>query len=267
MSTDTTTSYATHYISDTRSGRILARCVPDDSVIRRCVEDACKSPRKRATRAAHGGGVNNSYGYPAQTEAILVVAMEIGQEMHCAVYAAQLPANKVTLSGAAAAAYDDDAVRPLFDARYGAAAKAKAAQIVYRAARADIGRKMDPLADSKLRERAARKAPPRARPSLIERAKQIRQAADDYTRNWGDRDFLRHATLGQLARAMRSQYEPDVYAAMCALRNDLRGEVAAAVDALVRRRKAAEEEAYANACTIPAGRVRFNAEGGWEVRL
>ena len=51
----------------------------------------------------HGGGVANSYGYPAYTQAAGVSVVRVADGVY-RVYAgfAELPANKVTLSGAAA---------------------------------------------------------------------------------------------------------------------------------------------------------------------
>lgn len=46
----------------------------------------------------HGGTVANKYGYPAETEAVLAVALDAETVV---VWARRIPANKATLSGAA----------------------------------------------------------------------------------------------------------------------------------------------------------------------
>lgn len=56
---------------------------------------------KWRSRAWHGGGVANKYGYPAETEAMVAVASPTGR---VAVWWSRLPANKVTTFGAAFAA-------------------------------------------------------------------------------------------------------------------------------------------------------------------
>lgn len=54
----------------------------------------------------HGGSVANRYGYPAETEAVAVAAWVDGSVVRVAAGAARLPANKVTCTGAFAAAMD-----------------------------------------------------------------------------------------------------------------------------------------------------------------
>jgi len=65
-------------------------------------------------RCVHGGSVVNAYKSPADTEAVLAVANPAGLVV---VWMARLPANKVTLSGAANACLKGS--RPLFDKRCG----------------------------------------------------------------------------------------------------------------------------------------------------
>lgn len=66
----------------------------------------------------HGGGVANAYKYPADTEAALAVASPTGCVV---VWMNRLPANKVTLGGAASKCLPGS--RALFDDRYGETAK------------------------------------------------------------------------------------------------------------------------------------------------
>jgi hypothetical protein len=84
-----------------------------------------KASGKPAIRVAHGGSVPDSYNYPAETEACLVVAWPDGSSV---TYMGTLPANKVTLSGVVGATIGVG--RALFDARYNAASKAAARRAI-----------------------------------------------------------------------------------------------------------------------------------------
>jgi hypothetical protein len=108
-------------------------------------------------RVAHGGDVNNSYGYPAEAECVLVAALPPDRDgmQHVGVYAGQCPANKVTLAGAAARAFGS-AARPIWDGRYGEAETSRAKSFVRRQAKADICFALGGEAAAK--KRAARKA-------------------------------------------------------------------------------------------------------------
>lgn len=86
-------------------------------------------------RVIHGGGVANRYGYPAETEAALVVAMPSG---HAALWCARVPANKVTSRGAAEACLAG--AGDIFDSRTGAARTEAATDKVMIAAARAVGR-------------------------------------------------------------------------------------------------------------------------------
>ena len=92
------------------------------------IREAARDARQRALESGkwravcrHGGDVNNSYGYPAETEAVLAVSDPRGRVV---VWFRRLPANKVTLGGAAGACLEY--ARPLWDARYGKVAEQEA---------------------------------------------------------------------------------------------------------------------------------------------
>ncbi len=87
------------YIEDTRTHRIRVRCIDVEALATHLVRLAITKGGP-VCDADHGGSVANSYGYAAQTEGAVLVAFPSGQ---VAVWAAQLPANKVTLSGVASA--------------------------------------------------------------------------------------------------------------------------------------------------------------------
>ena len=76
-------------------------------------------------RCGHGGSVANAYRYPADTEAALGLASPAGLVV---VWMARLPANKVTLGGAANACLPG--TRALFDGRYGEHCKQEAWQLL-----------------------------------------------------------------------------------------------------------------------------------------
>lgn len=96
--------------------------------VRKVNEKAVASQAASARRIVvqHGGGVANRYGYPAATEA--VVAVPVGNAV--VLFASRLPANKVTHSGAIAAAVSSR-FRAIFDGRYGEAKRAQARTALY----------------------------------------------------------------------------------------------------------------------------------------
>lgn len=123
---------------DSYTGRIRVRCA--SSRIDEMAAKAAETGQPR-WRVADGGGVCNSYGYPAQTEAITEVVFpphpRTGIQLGI-LYLAQMPANKCTHSGAIAHCVGHR-YRPLTDARYGDAATQVAQQALFCRARADIG--------------------------------------------------------------------------------------------------------------------------------
>jgi hypothetical protein len=83
------------------------------------------SDRKRDTFVAkHGGTVCNSYGYRAETECAVAVALYTESGITVAIFASQIPANKATLSGVARACLPFAV--PLFDKRYSSGKKLEA---------------------------------------------------------------------------------------------------------------------------------------------
>lgn len=75
--------------------RLIVRRVAEQTFITATL-DAAIEKNKIIIEATHGGSVNNSYGYPAMTEGIVVVASPTGDVW---VAGTRLPANKVTLAG------------------------------------------------------------------------------------------------------------------------------------------------------------------------
>lgn len=102
-------------VNEQRKSRIrVRRACPIESVIVTCMTRADETGHARSVE--HGGSVNNSYGYPAKTQAIGVSVVRVGEHAYrvLARYA-EIPANKVTKSGAAAATIGGRAV---WDNRY-----------------------------------------------------------------------------------------------------------------------------------------------------
>lgn len=134
-------SYKIHVISDHRSLRIRVRRVPTDWHAERAAEQAAENDG-RGISVGHGGSVANCYGYYADTEGCVAVAVTIDGELHVAIYANQLAANKVTHSGVLARCLGEYA-RPCADERFSAQRKAEAEKMVYLLARKDIVRKLE----------------------------------------------------------------------------------------------------------------------------
>lgn len=101
---------------DERTGRLKARTIGLQQLAQKAAEIAIEKKRT-IFRAVHGGTVCNTYGYPAETECAVAVALYSDTEIKVAVYAAQIPANKTTLSGVARACLP--VAVPVFDHRYG----------------------------------------------------------------------------------------------------------------------------------------------------
>lgn len=104
-------------VNDDRNTRRRTRRVDSIGV----AEDAARKAGEtgRTTIVCRtGGGVANAYRYPALTDAVLAVAVCRNGGVCVAVWATEIPANKATNGGAAAACVP--AARPVFDFRYGA---------------------------------------------------------------------------------------------------------------------------------------------------
>jgi hypothetical protein len=110
------------------SGRRRSVRYVDERAILDSIIDPVKKSRKSLVGIRHGGSVANAYGYEAYTEALLVcVVVEGGVTYVWWGANSNVPANKVTLGGAAEACGPAGvSVRPLFDLRYGEEAKAAA---------------------------------------------------------------------------------------------------------------------------------------------
>lgn len=96
------------------TGRRTARLVLYDHSLNRAAMRALINTSKFGYHAMHGGGVNNSYGYPAETDSVLSAATVHPDGIRVSQWYGRLPANKVTVGGAAAAAAGDPAVGNLF---------------------------------------------------------------------------------------------------------------------------------------------------------
>ena len=101
---------------DERTGRLKARTIRLSGLAQEAAENAIAEKRS-IFRAVHGGTVCNTYGYPAETECAVAVALYSDTEIKVAIYAAQIPANKTTFSGVARACLP--VAVPVFDHRYG----------------------------------------------------------------------------------------------------------------------------------------------------
>jgi hypothetical protein len=103
-----------HCIHDKRSGRLRTRTVN----VERLAHEAAEMTEKDGQdcyMVDDGGGVCNSYGYRAESEVCLIVAVRIAGTTHVAWWAAQIPANKITPCGAASACVPCAA--PIWDGR------------------------------------------------------------------------------------------------------------------------------------------------------
>lgn len=125
-------------IDDERTGKIRVRSVNTDSLVREVAEDAAKSKHGRAYIVQHGGTVCNSYGYPAATEAVVVVAIrDESGEVNVAVYATQIRANKATLGGVMSNCLGY-AFAPVCDDRFSVTARKAATKALYKKAAEDM---------------------------------------------------------------------------------------------------------------------------------
>jgi len=113
-------------VDDERTGRLKARTISLEYIANRVMQLATE--RKRDTfLAKHGGTVCNSYGYRAETECAVAVAIYSDAGITVAIFAAQIPANKATLSGVARACLP--VAMPIFDDRYSSARKLEARKL------------------------------------------------------------------------------------------------------------------------------------------
>lgn len=92
--------------------RLRVRRVNERAVAERARQEALQAGAWKI-RCVHGGAVANAYKSPADTEAVLAVANPAGFTV---VWMSRLPANKVTLGGAAQACLPG--TRALFDKRF-----------------------------------------------------------------------------------------------------------------------------------------------------
>ncbi len=75
--------------------RLRVRRVNEKSILNSVIA-AAEAEGRPKIHATHGGGVANSYGYPADTEGVVAVGFPDGSGW---VKVARLPANKVSLGG------------------------------------------------------------------------------------------------------------------------------------------------------------------------
>lgn len=92
--------------------RLRVRKIDESFIITNAIKDS-KRKNIPVIHVRHGGTVANKYGYPAETECLMVVAFPCGD--YCA-YSSRIPANKATYSGVARACYGEDA-KYIFDNR------------------------------------------------------------------------------------------------------------------------------------------------------
>lgn len=122
--TENTSITNTHTL-DIPTRRLRVRRVDENAAIERACAISSETGRM-AIHIAHGGSVNNSYGYPAETEGVVAAATPDGRVWCCV---ERLPANKVTLSGAFFAV---TGLRGLFDHRFSDDKKAECRKRFFR---------------------------------------------------------------------------------------------------------------------------------------
>lgn len=114
--------------------RLYVRRVNEQALAERTLEVAVTRPSGTAIRVTDGGGVANNYGYPAETECVVAVAIDAETVV---LYGGRRAANKVTSCGAAGVAGASD----LFDGRISDEARKRAVrQSVIARARLAAGR-------------------------------------------------------------------------------------------------------------------------------
>ena len=100
-------------VDDERSPRRRVRICSLSAVISSAIAEAIAD--QLGVDVAHGGDVNNSYGYPARTDACGACALSLGNTIVALAAATDIPANKVTYAGVAAATIGG---REIWDRRY-----------------------------------------------------------------------------------------------------------------------------------------------------
>ncbi len=114
---------------DRRDRRQRVRKVNDHAMIVTAQRKAIRD-QEWVIEAEHGGTVPNSYRYPAETEAVVVVCDLQGR---CVRWLDRVPANKATLRGVAAALFQGTEVADLWDGRIKDADRVrKAREVIYR---------------------------------------------------------------------------------------------------------------------------------------
>ena len=98
-----------------RLTNLRARTIDADGVMQRVAQEAMTSGL--SVRVCHGGTVPNSYGYQARTEVLGIVAGVVDKTLYLRWRSSTIPANKVTLGGAASATLGEWA-RCGFDSRF-----------------------------------------------------------------------------------------------------------------------------------------------------
>jgi hypothetical protein len=124
-----TTNIATYL--EVPEHRCRVRRINEQEFIREALSRA-KEKNKPSIRVAHGGGVANKYSYPANTEALTVVAFPNGSFW---ARVTKIPANKVTLSGVL---YANTRLRGLFDDRFGSPKQEECRKKVIELAKAEL---------------------------------------------------------------------------------------------------------------------------------
>lgn len=264
-------------ISDTSTGRIRVRQVATTTMAEKAAAKALETG-KPAMRCAHGGDVCNTYGYPAETECAVVVAIPMRGDVYVAAYKGQRAANKVTLSGAAAEAFGE-AARPIWDDRYGEASTATAWRAVVATATADIHMYRDPAAQSRHHQRqtakdaaAARIVPlwkrlenfkSRRRSAEAAKFNAAHQVAGYYVETNGNSFFLRHHRdyVASAANIVEAVAAMERHMPLVAVQEAAR---------LAREVEAAKQQEAAYqamlAAVTPSGNILFDAEGGFRAQ-
>lgn len=98
---DIVDSYVALCIGSVPRPRLRVRRVDEREAMRSCVAAAIAKPGHVSAAVHHGGSVANSYGWPAETEAVVTLAVVVDGWLWLAMDSGRLPANKVTRYGVA----------------------------------------------------------------------------------------------------------------------------------------------------------------------